>query len=91
VPYFESDHVLNSASNVLAGGRRLEPIEVRRNDDVYRDALSAERIPDPTTEGDFCRRFQDEDVLALMNTINLARLRVWRPSRSSFSRRAPRI
>ena len=28
-----------------------------RNDEVYLDALGAERIPDPTTAGDFCRRF----------------------------------
>ncbi|MEJ7639376.1 MAG: IS1380 family transposase, partial [Singulisphaera sp.] len=58
-PYFESDHVLNIAYNLLAGGNRLEHIEVRRNDEVYLDALGAERIPDPTTAGDFCRRFTE--------------------------------
>ena len=36
----------------------LEHIELRRNDEVYLDALGAGRIPDPTTAGDFCRRFQ---------------------------------
>jgi hypothetical protein len=77
LPYFESDHVLNIAYNILAGGRRLEHIEVRRNDEAFLNALGAERIPDPTTEGDFCRRFLEEDVLTLMNTINLARARVW--------------
>jgi DNA invertase Pin-like site-specific DNA recombinase len=56
-PYHESDHVLNIAYNLLAGGSRLEHIEDRRNDEVYLDALGAERIPDPTTAGDFCRRF----------------------------------
>lgn len=84
LPYFESDHVLNIAYNILAGGRRLEHIEVRRNDEVYLDALGAERIPDPTTEGDFCRRFQDDDVLTLMNTINDARLRVWSQQADDF-------
>jgi len=34
LPYFESDHVLNLAYNLLAGGSRLEHIEVRRNDEV---------------------------------------------------------
>jgi hypothetical protein len=57
LPYFESDHVLNIAFNLLAGGRRLEHLELRRNDEVYLDALGAMRIPDPTTAGDFCRRF----------------------------------
>ena len=55
LPYFESDHVLNIAFNLLAGGRRREHIERLRNDEVYLDALGAQRIPDPTTEGDFCR------------------------------------
>jgi hypothetical protein len=41
-PYHESDHVLNLASNLLAGGSRLEHIEVRRNDEVYLDALGAQ-------------------------------------------------
>ena len=65
LPYHESDHVLNIAFNILAGGRRLEHIERRRNDDVFLDALGAVRIPDPTTAGDFCRRFQESDVLDL--------------------------
>ena len=57
LPYHESDHVLNIALNLLAGGRHIEHLELRRNDEVYLDALGAERIPDPTTAGDFCRRF----------------------------------
>ncbi len=77
LPYHESDHVLNIALNLLAGGRRIEHLELRRNDEVYLDALGAERIPDPTTAGDFCRRFREADVLTLMDTFNGARLRVW--------------
>ena len=77
LPYHESDHVLNIAFNNLVGGLCLEHLELRRNDEVYLDALGAERIPDPTTEGDFCRRFTPTDVLDLMDAINEARLRVW--------------
>ena len=62
LPYHESDHVLNIAYNLLAGGSRLEHLEVRRNDEVYLDALGAQRIPDPTTAGDFCRRFAAADI-----------------------------
>ena len=76
LPYHESDHVLNIAYNLLAGGSRLEHIEVRRNDEVYLDALGAKRIPDPTTAGDFCRRFTESDVQSLMDIFNEARLRV---------------
>jgi len=62
LPYFESDHVLNIAYNILCNGDCLEDIERLRNDEVYLDALGAQRIPDPTTAGDFCRRFSQADV-----------------------------
>lgn len=84
LPYHESDHVLNIAYNILCGGSRLEDIELRRNDEVYLDALNAERIPDPTTEGDFCRRFDTTSVHALMDIINDVRVRVWQQQPDSF-------
>jgi hypothetical protein len=84
LPYHESDHVLNLAYNVLAGGRCLEDLELLRSDEVYLDALGAQRIPDPTTAGDFCRRFQPFHVEALMDAINEARLRVWREQPAAF-------
>ena len=77
VPYHESDHVLNIAYNVLLGGKRLEDIELRRNDEVYLDALGAQRIPDPTTAGDFTRRFDKSDNQQLMDAINEVRARIW--------------
>jgi hypothetical protein len=77
LPYHESDHVLNIAFNVLAGGSRIEHLELRRNDEVYLNALGAQRTPDPTTAGDFCRRFSEGDVVTLMDAINGARRRVW--------------
>ncbi len=85
LPYHESDHVLNIAFNLLAGGKRIEHLELRRHDEVYLDALGAERIPDPTTAGDFCRRFASEaDVLTLINAINESRLRVWAQQPDEF-------
>jgi Transposase DDE domain group 1 len=88
LPYHESDHVLNIALNLLAGGERIEHLERRRNDEVYLDALGAERIPDPTTAGDFCRRFAEADVLDLMGAINEARLRVWARQPDAFREEA---
>ena len=84
LPYFESDHVLNIAYNALVGGTAMEHIELRRNDEIFLDALGAERIPDPTTEGDFCRRFGDDDVVTLMDVFNEARLRVWGQQDADF-------
>ena len=84
LPYHESDHVLNIAYNLLAGGQRLEHLEPRRNDEVYLDALGAQRIPDPTTAGDFCRRFTEDDVLQLMEIFNQVRVRVWKLQPEEF-------
>jgi hypothetical protein len=84
LPYHESDHVLNIAYNILAGGTCLEDIEHRRNDEGYLDGLGAQRIPDPTTEGDFCRRFKAPHIETLMDTINEVRLEVWKRQPASF-------
>jgi hypothetical protein len=84
LPYHESDHVLNIAYNLMAGGSRIEHLEVRRNDEVYLDALGARRIPDPTTAGDFCRRFGEADVERLMDAFNETRLRVWKEQPGDF-------
>jgi hypothetical protein len=78
LPYHESDHVLNIAYNTLTGGNCLDDIELRRNDEAYMDALGAERIPDPTTAGDFTRRFAEQDVLDLMEAVNSIRPRMWK-------------
>ena len=77
LPYHESDHVLNIAYNIMSGGTCLEDIELLRNDEVYLDALGVQRIPDPTTGGDFCRRFDEEDINALMEAFNGVRRRIW--------------
>jgi hypothetical protein len=87
-PYHESDHVLNIAYNILSGGTTLEDLELRRNDEVYLDALGAERIPDPTTAGDFCRRFEEPDIQVLMNAINDVRMKVWRQQPEAFFEQA---
>jgi len=78
LPYHESDHVLSLVYNVSTGGQCLEDLEARRQDVGYLNALGARRIPDPTTAGDFLRRFAPEDVEALMEAINRARSGVWR-------------
>jgi Transposase DDE domain group 1 len=84
LPYHESDHVLNLAYNILAGGQRLEDIELRRQDEVFLNGLGAERIPDPTTAGDFTRRFSPEDIVTLEECINRARLAVWQVQPEGF-------
>ena len=85
LPYHESDHVLGIAYNILCGGTCLQDIELRRQNEVYLDALGAQRIPDPTTAGDFCRRFKtEESIEALMTAINECRVRVWQRQPAGF-------
>ena len=86
VPYHESDHVLNLAYNVLAGGEGFEDIELLRQDEGWMDALGAEIIPDPTTGG-FVRRFSVEDVMTLMEVITRPGRRYGIGSRRSFLRK----
>jgi hypothetical protein len=84
LPYHESDHVLNFAYNALCNGTCLDDIERRRTDVVFLDALGADRIPDPTTAGDFCRRFAPDDVETLQDVFDQTRLKVWRQQPSDF-------
>ncbi len=85
LPYHESDHVLNIAYNLLCGGTCLQDLETLRNDEAYLDALGASRVPDPTTAGDFCRRFDSEQkVQTLMEAVNRVRLSVWKQQPPAF-------
>lgn len=83
-PYDETDHILNIAFNLLAGGTCLEHLELRRNDETYLDALSTRRIPDPTTAGDFCRRFSGEQLVMIQQAINQVRRNVWKQQPQEF-------
>jgi len=69
----------------------LEDLELLRNDEVYLDALGAQSrctSGDPTTAGDFCRRFDEYDVQLLMRAINAVRLKVWRRQPAAFFEQA---
>jgi Transposase DDE domain group 1 len=87
-PYHESDHVMNLAYNALCDGTCLQDLELRRQDEVFLDALGARRIPDPTTAGDFCRRFRAQHVHILIDIINEVRQRVWARQPASFFEQA---
>jgi Transposase DDE domain group 1 len=88
LPYHDSDHVLNIAYNLLAGGTCLDHLELLRKNVAYLDALGARRIPDPTTAGDFCRRFDAFHIDRLQELFNAARLKVWRWQPKDFFKEA---
>jgi hypothetical protein len=84
LPSFESDHVLSRAYNFLAGGQNPQDLELLRNNETYCDALGAQRIPDPTTAGDFLRRFGAADLDRLQRVLNRKRVQVWRQQPAAF-------
>ena len=84
LPFQESDHVLNIAYNALCDGTCLQDIELRRKDENFLDALDTRRIPDPTTAGDFCRRFTRPDLYTYIDLVNDTRLKVWAKQPDDF-------
>jgi hypothetical protein len=84
LPYHESDHVLTMAYNAVCGGTCLQDLELRRQDEAFLNALGARRIPDPTTAGDFCRRFNPVDIQLLFETFDLTRRKVWARQPAAF-------
>src|SRR5271166_3936250 len=88
LPYHESDHVLALAYLPLCGGTCLQDLELLRNDEVFLDALGARRIPDPTTAGDFCRRFTKDSIGTLQDVVNDTRLQVWANQPATFCQQA---
>ena len=89
VPYWESDHVLHLSYNVLTGGTCLQDLARLREDAGYLDALGVDRLPHPTTSGDFLRRFTcEESLLGLQEAINGVRTKVWKRQPASFRKQA---
>ena len=84
LPYHESDHVLNLAYNALCDATCLQDIELRRQNENYLNAIGTRRIPDPTTAGDFCRRFTPADLYTFIDIVNDTRLKVWAEQPSDF-------
>jgi hypothetical protein len=84
LPYQDSDHVLNMSYLPLCNGKCLQDLELLRNDENYLNALGTKRIPDPTTAGDFCRRFTYSSLHHLIDIINESRLKVWAKQPASF-------
>ena len=76
-PYHESDHILTQTYNLMTGGTCIEDIERLRQDQAYLDALGAERVPDPTTAGDFLRRFGKDALCGFVHAMDEVRPMVW--------------
>ena len=88
LPYSDSDHVVNFATNALCHGSCLQDIERLRNDPAFLDALGAQRIPDPTTAGDYCRRFSADKINRLQDIFDDTRVKLWKQQPNDFFQQA---
>lgn len=87
-PYHESDHVLALAYTLYADGTCLEDQAVLQGSEAVRRLVGACRIPDPTTAGDFLRRFKTaQDVEQLVGVIDEVQEAVWSNLPSKIRRR----
>jgi hypothetical protein len=77
-PFHESDHVLTHVYNLYVGGTCIEDIADLQTSEPVRRMLGADRIPDPTTAGDFLRRFDGDAVKTLDQVIDRAQEKVWK-------------
>jgi hypothetical protein len=77
-PFTESDHVLTHVYNLFVGGTCIEDIGHLQASEPIRRMRGAGRIPDPTTAGDFLRRFDPESLGALDGAIDVGQEGVWR-------------
>lgn len=81
-PYHESDHILAQALNLYVGGTCLEDLSHLQHSEAVRRLLGACRIPDPTTAGDFLRRFDEStnpgSLEALRQVIDELQCAVWK-------------
>ena len=77
-PYCESDHVLALAYTLYVDGTCLEDQGALQASEAVRRLVGACRIPDPTTAGDFLRRFKTAaDVEQLSAVIDEVQEEAW--------------
>ncbi len=77
LPYHESDHLLTHAYNLFAGGTCIEDIVSLQDSEAFRDLVGAFRVPDPTTAGDFLRRFDATTLGFLQHVFDDTHEKVW--------------
>jgi hypothetical protein len=75
--YPESEHILALAANAFVGGDYLEDLEALREDLAIQRVIGREDLPDPTTAGDFCRRFTLGHLLQLNRAFGEIERRVY--------------
>ena len=76
--YFESDHVLTHVYSLFTGATCIEDIAHLQHSEPVRRLLGTQHIPDPTTAGDFLRRFDAADIALLDRVGDSIHRDVWK-------------
>lgn len=80
-PYTEADHVLAQTINLYVGGTCIEDMSKLQQSEAVCRMLGACRVPDPTTAGDFLRRFDPQDnpgaLESLRHVVDNIQSQVW--------------
>ena len=76
--YGESDHLFHLLSAQFAGASCVEDLGRLQDDEMYRKMLGVERVSDPSTMGDFLRRFTRTDLNALKSAMWQMRREAWK-------------
>lgn len=79
--YRDSDHVIAQILNLFAGGSCLEDLAQLQCSESIRRLLGAPSLPDPTTSGDFLRRFDRDQLAALDSAMEDLQRAAWKHSR----------
>jgi len=93
-PYSEADHVLALSANLFIGGAHLEDLAVLQGSEAVCRMFGACRIPDPTTAGDFLRRFDtagEKSVESLATTIDSIEGEVWEKLRKRVAKKGKKL
>lgn len=77
-PYHESDHVLTHVYSLFVGGTAIEDIAELQHSEPVRRMLGTSRIPDPSTAGDFLRRFDAKSIKHFDRAIDEIHARAWK-------------
>ncbi|KXK30805.1 MAG: hypothetical protein UZ01_01164 [Candidatus Brocadia sinica] len=76
--YPESEHILALSANAFAGGDYLDDLEALREDVAIQMAIGRKDIPEPTTAGDFRRRFSLGHILQMNKAFGKIQQSVYR-------------
>jgi len=86
--YGESDHLFHLVSAIYSGASCIQDLELFQQDEAYKRLLNVDSVTDPSTMGDFMRRFGRADINGYKAAIWSVQEHVWRKLRKGQRKHA---